>query len=118
MRRRRLCVRGRSGGACGDASKLHADPNEGWAADCCCAALLSALLLTLGVSSPPPALSQIDPPIGAGRLDIGDIILSVDGAVTESARETMKYIARAPDPLTFVVAGRELGVVAPVGMGA
>ena len=64
------------------------------------------------------SLSQVDPPIGAGRLDIGDIILSVDGAVTESARETMKYIARAPDPLTFVVAGRELGLAAPVGMGA
>ena len=45
------------------------------------------------------------------RLDVGDIILSVDGAVTESARETMKYIARAPDPLTFVVAGRELMVM-------
>ena len=46
----------------------------------------------------------------AGRLDVGDIILSVDGAVTESAKETTKYIARAPDPLTFVVAGRELMV--------
>jgi len=52
-----------------------------------------------------------DPKAGHGKLDVGDIILSVDGAVTESARETMKYIARAPDPLTFVVAGRELGVV-------
>ena len=41
---------------------------------------------------------------------VGDIILSVDGAVTESSRETMKYIARAPDPLTFVVAGRDLGM--------
>ena len=112
-----------------------------------------------------------NPSVGAGRLDVGDIILSVDGpcirreregrerrergnerereregergreirwriqerraeegarcahacadeplsclpagAVTESARETMKYIARAPDPLTFVVAGRELMV--------
>jgi len=49
-----------------------------------------------------------NPPSGSGRLDVGDIILSVDGAVTESARETMKYIARAADPLTFVVAGREL----------
>jgi len=47
---------------------------------------------------------------GTGRLDVGDIILSVDGAVTESARETMKYIARAPDPLTFVVAGRDLAL--------
>ena len=45
---------------------------------------------------------------------MGDVILSVDGAVTESARETMKYIARAADPLTFVVAGRELMAV---GMG-
>ena len=51
-----------------------------------------------------------DTPPGTGRLDVGDIILSVDGAVTESARETMKYSARAPDPLTFVVAGRELMV--------
>ena len=51
---------------------------------------------------------------GAGRLDVGDIILSVDGAVTESSRETMKYIARAPDPLTFVVAGRDLSI----GLGA
>ena len=46
--------------------------------------------------------------IGTGRLEVGDVILSVDGAVTESSKETMKYIARAPDPLTFVVAGREL----------
>ena len=82
----------------------HADPN----------ALCSPPYAVVLVSS----LSQVDPPIGAGRLDIGDIILSVDGAVTESARETMKYIARAPDPLTFVVAGRELGLAAPVGMGA
>ena len=51
-----------------------------------------------------------NPPAGTGRLDVGDIILSVDGAVTESSRETMKYIARAPDPLTFVVAGRDLGM--------
>jgi len=58
-----------------------------------------------------------EPPLGCGRLDVGDIILSVDGAVTESARETMKYIARAPDPLTFVVAGRELGIAAPVPVG-
>jgi len=57
--------------------------------------------------------APINPPTGTGRLDVGDIILSVDGAVTESARETMKYIARAPDPLTFVVAGRELMVGRP-----
>ena len=37
------------------------------------------------------------------------MILSVDGAVTESAKETMKYIARAADPLTFVIAGRDIG---------
>lgn len=44
-----------------------------------------------------------------GRLEVGDVILSVDGAVTESARETMKYIQRATEPkLTFVVAGREV----------
>lgn len=53
----------------------------------------------------------LDPPAGAGRLEVGDTILSVDGAVTESAKETMKYIARAPDPLTFVVAGRELAAM-------
>lgn len=51
-----------------------------------------------------------NPPAGTGRLDVGDIILSVDGAVTESSRETMKYISRAPDPLTFVVAGRDLNL--------
>ena len=45
---------------------------------------------------------------------MGDVILSVDGAVTESARETMKYIARAAAPPPFVVAGRELMAV---GMG-
>jgi hypothetical protein len=50
-------------------------------------------------------------PLGSGRLEVGDVILSVDGAVTESARETMKYINRAPEQLTFVVAGRE--VMAP-----
>ena len=53
-------------------------------------------------------------PHGTGRLEVGDVILSVDGAVTESAKETMKYVARAPDPLTFVVAGRELMVGASV----
>jgi len=58
-----------------------------------------------------------DPPAGCGRLEVGDTILSVDGAVTESARETMKYIARAPDPLTFVVAGRDLSAAMPA-MGA
>jgi len=47
-------------------------------------------------------------PLGSGRLEVGDVILSVDGAVTESARETMKYISRAPEQLTFVVAGREV----------
>ena len=56
----------------------------------------------------------LSPPPGCGVLEVGDVILSVDGAVTESARETMKYIARAADPLTFVVAGRELMAV---GMG-
>jgi len=50
-------------------------------------------------------------PLGTGRLEVGDVILSVDGAVTESARETMKYIQRAPDQLTFVVAGREVMAV-------
>jgi len=53
-------------------------------------------------------------PLGSGRLEVGDVILSVDGAVTESARETMKYIQRAPEQLTFVVAGRE---VMGVGVG-
>ena len=57
------------------------------------------------VSSVQPAKS---PPSGSGMLEVGDVILSVDGAVTESARETMKYIARAASPLTFVVAGRQL----------
>ena len=52
-----------------------------------------------------------NPPAGAGALEVGDVILSVDGAVTESAKETMKYLARAPDPLTFVVAGRDLAVM-------
>ena len=66
-------------------------------------------------------VSAVEPaaelPAGAGRLDVGDIILSVDGAVTESAKETMKYIARAPDPLTFVVAGRSIVEALPT-MGA
>ncbi|KAL1520602.1 hypothetical protein AB1Y20_022178 [Prymnesium parvum] len=53
-------------------------------------------------------------PLGSGRLEVGDVILSVDGAVTESARETMKYIQHAPEQLTFVVAGREImGVSTP-----
>jgi len=30
------------------------------------------------------------PPAGCGKLEVGDVILSVDGAVTESAKETMK----------------------------
>jgi len=59
-------------------------------------------------------VSAVEPakraPAGSGQLEVGDVILSVDGAVTESAKETMKYIARAPDPLTFVVAGREIGM--------
>lgn len=58
--------------------------------------------------------AAVNPPHGTGRLDVGDIILSVDGAVTESAKETMKYISRAQDLLTFVVAGREL-MVSPMG---
>lgn len=43
---------------------------------------------------------------GAGQLEVGDVILSVDGAVTESARETIKYMQRGPARLTFVLAGR------------
>ena len=39
----------------------------------------------------------------------GDVILSVDGAVTESARETIKYMQRGPQRLTFVLAGRSIG---------
>ena len=31
-----------------------------------------------------------NPPVGTGKLEVGDVILSVDGAVTESAKETMK----------------------------
>ena len=49
-------------------------------------------------------------PSGSGTLEVGDVILSVDGAVTESSRETMKYLARAPDLLTFVVAGRDINL--------
>ncbi len=48
------------------------------------------------------------PPRGSGELEVGDVILSVDGAVTESSRETMKYLKRAPDMLSFVVAGRDV----------
>eukprot|EP00900_Chrysochromulina_parva_P024992 jgi/Chrpa1/7126/Chrysochromulina_OHIO_Genome00012021-RA len=54
---------------------------------------------------------RIPLPAGATNLEVGDVILSVDGAVTESAKETMKYLARAPDPITFVVAGRDLAVM-------
>jgi len=65
------------------------------------------------------AVTHARPPAstGHGQLEIGDVILSVDGAVTESAKETMKYIARAPDPLTFVVAGRDLAVMGMPGTG-
>ena len=38
----------------------------------------------------------------AGQLELGDVLLSVDGAVTESAKETMKYLKRGPQVLTFV----------------
>jgi len=34
---------------------------------------------------------RIPLPAGATNLEVGDVILSVDGAVTESAKETMKY---------------------------
>lgn len=50
-----------------------------------------------------------DVPHGTGRLELGDVILSVDGAVTESARETIKYMQRGPQRLTFVLAGRSIG---------
>jgi len=49
-----------------------------------------------------------DAPRGTGRLELGDVILSVDGAVTESARETIKYMQRGPARLTFVLAGRSI----------
>ena len=49
-----------------------------------------------------------EPPRGTSRLELGDVILSVDGAVTESARETIKYMQRGPARLTFVLAGRSL----------
>ena len=63
-------------------------------------------------------------PRGAARLELGDVILSVDGAVTESARETTKYLQRGPPQLTFVIAGRSIAEpalvnpYAPQGMGA
>lgn len=44
----------------------------------------------------------------AGELARGDVVLSVDGAVTESARETLKYLKRGPPMVSFVVAGRAL----------
>ena len=47
-------------------------------------------------------------PRGTARLELGDVILSVDGAVTESSRETIKYMLRGPARLTFVLAGRSL----------
>jgi len=43
---------------------------------------------------------------GTGQIELGDVILSVDGAVTESAKETLKYLKKGPRTLTFVVAGR------------
>ena len=59
-------------------------------------------------------VSEVTPastaPLGSGKLEVGDVILSVDGAVTESARETMRYLQRAPAQLTFVIAGREVVV--------
>ena len=70
------------------------------------------------VTQPPTA------PRGAARLELGDVILSVDGAVTESARETTKYLQRGPPQLTFVIAGRSIAEpalvnpYAPQGMGA
>jgi len=45
---------------------------------------------------------------GGAYLEIGDVILSVNGAVTESARETLKYIKKGPPMLNLVVAGRAL----------
>ena len=62
-------------------------------------------------------------PRGAARLELGDVILSVDGAVTESARETTKYLQRGPPQLTFVIAGRTMtgvgvGAYGQGGMGA
>ena len=51
---------------------------------------------------------ELEPGFPAHRsgLLVGDIILSVDGAVTESAKETIKYLKKAPETLTFAVAGR------------
>lgn len=46
---------------------------------------------------------------GVRMASAGDVILSVDGAVTESARETIKYMQRGPQRLTFVLAGRSIG---------
>jgi hypothetical protein len=51
-------------------------------------------------------------PPGTGRLEKGDVILSIDGAVTESAKETTKYMRAGPRLLAVVVAGRDTG--APV----
>ena len=47
-------------------------------------------------------------PVCTGQLERGDVVLSVDGAVTESARETMKYIKKGPPTISIVVAGRAL----------
>ena len=75
---------------------------------------------SVGRAVGPPAPSA---PRGAARLELGDVILSVDGAVTESARETTKYLQRGPPQLTFVIAGRTMtgvgvGAYGQGGMGA
>ena len=65
---------------------------------------------------PPTAHPALRPPhtpgVRAGRLERGDVILSIDGAVTESAKETTKYMKAGPRLLAVVVAGRDTG--APV----
>ena len=63
------------------------------------------------IPTPTPTPAQVhaaEAPRGTARLELGDVILSVDGAVTESSRETIKYMQRGPARLTFVLAGRSL----------
>ena len=63
------------------------------------------------IPTPTPTPEQVhaaEAPRGTARLELGDVILSVDGAVTESSRETIKYMQRGPARLTFVLAGRSL----------
>ncbi len=56
---------------------------------------------------------------GTGRLATGDVVLSVDGAVTESSKETAKYLRySAGRTISVVIAGRGVGALGEIGAPA